>query len=121
MKALMVTVNGVRACLAGCSDEATLMSGVFFHPKSQTEQIVLESFLFEADRMATWPNLPPLKIGDEVCISIIESDSVDEPILTHFPPLTLAQRMRFCAGILFGNRGKPISNSPTIRGNALSC
>jgi len=94
MKALLVAVNGKRALLAGCGDEGYLSFGLRIAPTSQGKQIWLTSYLSEKGTIGNWPNLPSVAVGDEVRISIIETDEVDPPDVGNFRTSTFLQRLR---------------------------
>jgi len=93
MKALLVTVNGKRALLAGCGDEGNLSFGLRIAPTAQGEPIRLTSYLSEKGIIGHWPNLPSIAVGDEVRILIIEADEVDPPIAGNFRTSTFLERL----------------------------
>ena len=77
MIAFKVSVNGDRVCTVGVGWDGVLTAGVMrpphFGPRLQASGLEVAT-----NEHLEW-TVPKIKVGDKICIEIIEADSVDEP------------------------------------------
>jgi hypothetical protein len=83
MRALEVFVNGQRVCLAGIECDGVMSAHVarVIGGQGRVEKIHLHVGGLEDGVHSTW-SVPPVGVGDEVTIRIVNAPAVDPPSLS---------------------------------------
>jgi|ERR1700676_2540159 hypothetical protein len=81
MRSFNVYLNGEKLCTAGIGDNGVLTTIVTWVAGGKGESLFLNvgGLVSSTEEHIDWANQKPLRVGDEVRIEIIESDSVDTP------------------------------------------
>ena len=80
MRAFEVYLNGKRLCTAGIGDDGvlTVITDHVIGDRRDEVHFRVGGLISSKDEFVTWKNAK-LKTGDEVRISVVESDSIDRP------------------------------------------
>lgn len=76
MKALLVSVNGKRICLAGMPETGVLATHVTWSPREQRFAFNVSGL--DDGEYRHW-KVPAVSVGDEVTIRILEVEDADPP------------------------------------------
>lgn len=81
MKAFHITVNGKRTALAGVGGQGVLTVMVVLNSNKNDDILHLDvgGLISSTGTHVMWPS-PQIKMGDEIVIKIVDSDTVDEPM-----------------------------------------
>jgi len=84
MRAFEVYLNDQRLCLAGIGDDGVLTAIIDYVTGAGRQELRLEvgGLITPQGDHVRWRN-PPLRVGDEVRVKIVESTSVDRPTKRH--------------------------------------
>jgi len=84
MRAFEVYLNDERLCLAGIGDDGVLTAIVDYVAGDGRQELRLQvgGLITPQGEHVRWRN-PPLRIGDEVRVKIVESKAVDRPTKRH--------------------------------------
>ena len=84
MRAFEVSVNGKRVCVAGVGDHGVLTAMVDYvlRPDGQEMSFEVGGLITPLEEHVRWVR-QDLGIGDEISVKLIESESVDAPIIRH--------------------------------------
>ena len=81
MRAFHVSLNGKKLCRAGIGDDGVLTTIVNWVARKGTGDLFLEvgGLVSTVDEHVEWVNQKPLQVGDTVQVTVIDTNSVDEP------------------------------------------
>ncbi len=81
MKAFHITVNGKRTALAGIGGQGVLTVMVVLNSNEYDDVLDLDvgGLIGKTGAQVMWPS-PQIKMGDEIVIKIVNSNTVDEPM-----------------------------------------
>ena|ERR1035438_7757026 len=81
MRAFEVSVNGEKLCVAGIGDDGVLTSIVSWVARHGDGDLMLSvgGLYSQTEEHVNWISHRPLSVGDEIHVTIIETDSVDTP------------------------------------------
>ena len=82
MRALEVSVNGEKLCVAGIGDDGVLTTIVHWAARQDEEGFFLQvgGLISQTKEHANWINQKPLRVGDNIRVKIIETDLADKPV-----------------------------------------
>lgn len=80
MRALEITINGEKLCVAGVADDGEISAIVASATKADGDCSVRVSGLIRSrNERVKWIGRKALKVGDQIQIRIIETAQADEP------------------------------------------
>ncbi len=81
MIAFRVEVNGKRACVASIGQQGVLSAIVNYIGRARSREMFLSvgGLCSPTEEHATWGELLPLKMGDRVVVTVIQTNSPDKP------------------------------------------
>jgi len=94
MIAFRVDVNGKRTCVAGVGEHGVLTAIVGYvsnDRRRRTVDVAVSGLFSPSAEHAIWKRRD-LRVGDEVRVTIIETNSVDRPVRRYRPDSKAAER-----------------------------
>jgi hypothetical protein len=79
MKAMLVEVNGKRVCLAALTGKGNVHASMRWMREDDLDVAILSVLGIDAGEGAIWP-IPPIDVGDEVRIKVVETEKGDPPL-----------------------------------------
>ena len=76
---MLVEVNGKRVCLASLAGKGEVHTNVRWSCNNDHEGMLLTVMGIDGRESAIWPT-PPIEVGDEVKVKIVETANADPPI-----------------------------------------
>jgi hypothetical protein len=99
MKAFQVHLNGRRLCIAGLSEHGVLTAIVDYVSGHGRDELALSvgGLISSKEEHVRWVKRRSLRMGDEIQVKVIESESADRPQERHRrdPAADLRQQKRY--------------------------
>ncbi len=97
MRAFKVSLNGKKLCLAGVGGHGVLSAIISWVAGDRGEDLFIEVGGLANEEHIDWVKQKPLRVGDEICIKIVELGSADEPVRRrrNHPAETLKAKKRY--------------------------
>jgi hypothetical protein len=89
MRALEISMNGKKLCVAGIGDDGVLSAVVQLVANVGLDDLFLEvgGRINPSNQQVRWLRPTPLQLRDEIQIRVVEVDRVDEPVQKQEPKL----------------------------------
>jgi hypothetical protein len=87
MRALEISMNGKKLCVAGIGDDAVLSAIVMANGGEGDLSLEVGGRITRSNQQVRWLRQTPLQLRDEIQIRVVEVDRVDEPVQKQEPKL----------------------------------